>query len=1017
MKIENRIRSQRFTENRWHALLCGRRPTELVVQLSPPYHMVGVQSESISSEKVVSAEIVSGPFWLRWLGLETLDLTVRRTECQVFSSAFIARRAVVRELRKSIVTAIEAALTDECIRVEEALTKFDEERNALFDASRYVRYSGVEQLVATHADLNSQAFRDRFNEWSGHPFLAPAPVNEALRRRFDVVKQFFTKPHEARSKHNEEFVLREAKAQAAYFSRIEATALTEEQVDASLRFDDANVTVAAAGSGKTSVMVSKVGYALMAGHFSDDEILVLAYNKAAAKELRERIEENVGRELKRPIRVEARTFHSLGLKLWMQQQRERGKSSRPRVIDFAGSAGKRLLRSVLLDLVQADHSSGFAGALLNWAGAYRFPVPELEPFDEASLAERESRYEAMCRSIARNGRRNARPFDATVPTFVPDLYVRSSEEARIVNWLYLRGIDFQYEQAAPAWITEEINRGLPEDEQVRFYRPDFTYANPVDPSRRIFHEHFGLDAQGRAPAFLGASYEARARHKRGVLQRISLGGRGTVSRFFETRSGQFTDGSLFANLERELVARGISIPAVDESRRVRALLELAQEDSIIDLISDFVSKFRDSGLTFEDIQARADRLDDANRVRAMSFLSWMRELLRALDLRMEEAGREGKRPLIDYAGMISGAVAALRAATKPLTSYKLILVDEFQDISRLRAQFVQGLVDQHAKDSVLFCVGDDWQSINRFAGSDVGIFRSTYDGLARALASAGASPLRPRWTAPSMLKKTFRCAQGIADVARWFVMRSGPGALIDKPVQAHNPSKESVVRVVEHADSAVARMASLEQELERIAKVNAARVEPATVFILTRNRQEKHLPGGLTQAVIDDLTARFEPRGLLLSHHSLHGSKELGADFVVMVGLDAGKGGYPRDGVPEPLTELLLPTQKNPREEERRLFYVGLTRAKRQVIFLCVGARPSMFVHELEQYPVRGVVHFERLTGIVRHLCPHCRDGWLRRRRNRLNKVACSRAPYCGFVGEEGRFPGLPLPAEAAAIA
>ncbi|KVK77173.1 UvrD-helicase domain-containing protein [Burkholderia sp. MSMB1498] len=986
------------------------------MQLSHPYQIAGVRSELIPSETVVSAEIDSGPFWLRWLGLARLDLIVQCPGRQLFPSVYIASRSAVLALRKSIVEAIEAALTDERIRIDDVMAEFEHERNALFAASRYVRYSGVEQLVALHADLGSQAFRDRFNAWITHPFLASGPINEALKRRFEVVKQFFAKPHLLRVDHNEQFVLREAKAQAAYFSGIEATALTEEQVDASLRFDDANVTVAAAGSGKTSVMVSKVGYALKAGHFADDEILVLAYNKAAAKEIRERIEENVGRELNRPISVEARTFHSLGLKLWMRQQRERGKSGRPRVIDFANPAGKRLLRSTLLDLVQDNASSGFADALLNWASAYRFPVPELEPFDEASLAEREFRYEAMCKRIARNARRNARPFEATVPTFAPNIFVRSSEEARIVNWLHLRGIDFQYEQAAPPWITEEINRGLPEREQVRFYRPDFSYANPVDPRKRILHEHFGLDAEGRAPAFLGAPYEARARHKREVLQGVVRRERGTVSRFFETRSAQFANGSLFANLERELAARGIQVPAVDENRRVRALRELAQDDSITELISEFVSKYRDSGLTYEDIQARATRLDVANQARAISFLRWMRQLLRALDLRMEAAEREGGRPIIDYAGMISEAVAALRTATMPLTSYKLILVDEFQDISRLRAQFVQGLLDQHAKDSVLFCVGDDWQSINRFAGSDVGIFRCTYDGLAKALANSSASPIRPRWTAPSMLNKTFRCAQGIADVARWFVMRGSSGALIDKPVRAHDPSKQSVVRVVEHADSAIARVDALEQELERIAKVNAARGKTATVFILTRNRQEKYLPEGLTQAVLDDLAARFEPRGLLLSHYSLHGSKGLGADFVLMVGLDVGRGGYPRDGVPEPLIELLLPTQKSPHEEERRLFYVGLTRAKREVTLLCVGTRPSMFVHELEQYPVPGVVHFERLTGVVRHLCPHCNSGWLRRRRNRLTEVACSRAPFCGFVGKENRFPGLPLPVEAAAI-
>ncbi|MFM0603395.1 3'-5' exonuclease [Paraburkholderia sediminicola] len=182
-----------------------------------------------------------------------------------------------------------------------------------------------------------------------------------------------------------------------------------------------------------------------------------------------------------------------------------------------------------------------------------------------------------------------------------------------------------------------------------------------------------------------------------------------------------------------------------------------------------------------------------------------------------------------------------------------------------------------------------------------------------------------------MLKKTFRCAQGIADVSLWFVMRGASGALIDKSVEARNPAIEGGVRVVEHEDSACARVEALQQELERIAKINAACGTTATVFILTRNRQEKHLPEGLTPAVFDDLTERFVPRGLVVLHQSLHGSKGLGADYVVIAGLDAGTGGYPRDRVQEPLLELLLPAQKSQNEEERRLFYVGLTRAKREV--------------------------------------------------------------------------------------
>lgn len=996
-------------------MLCARRAAVLDVQLCPPYYIRGDQfaSNRLPALAIRTVEVVGGPFWLRWLGLATLELTIQRFESKVDSRRYVAPRSAVLELRRVVTESIKAALADVRLRVEAPLTKFEQERDAIFIASRYVRHSQVERLVARHADLNSQAVRDRFEAWRLHPLRASKPLDELLTLRFKAVEVFFADPHAVRMRHNVQFVQCEAKAQATYFAGVESTSLTGEQIEASLHFDDANVTVAAAGSGKTSVMVSKVGYALKAGLFADHEILVLAYNKEAARELRDRIEENVGRELGRRIRVEARTFHSLGLKLWLSQQRKRGERGRPHVIDFTKPAGKRWLRSVLLELVYDGADRTFADAFLNWASAYRFPVPEVEPFDVATLAEREIRYEAMCRRIARTARRDAKFFDPTVPTFAPGIYVRSSEEARIFNWLYLRGVDFEYERATPRWITDKINLGLSDSEQVRVYRPDFTYVNPADPVKRIYHEHFGLDANGRAPAFLGVAYEARARHKRQVFERNFRDERtGIVSRFIETSSAQFSDGSLFASLERDLAARGIKISGVDEGRRERALRELVDEDSITTLISEFVSKFRDSGLNFADLEGRAMRLDPSNHARASSFLGWMRRLLDALNARMDvERARMGGRPLLDYAGMIGGAVAALQTATEALTSYKLILVDEFQDISRLRAQFVQGLLDQDAENSVLFCVGDDWQSINRFAGSDVEIFRRTYAGVAATADEGMASPIRPRWTAPSMLKTTFRCAQGIADVARWFVMRGTSGTLIDKPVKARNSTIDEVVRVVEHEDSASARVEALQRELERIAEAEtlcSKAGEAATVFILTRNRQEKHLPEGLTQAVFDDLAERFAPRGLTLVHHSLHGSKGLGADYVVVAGLDAGSGGYPRDRVQDPLLELVLPPLKNQNDEERRLFYVGLTRAKREVTLLCIGARPSMFVLELEQYPVPGVVRFERLAGVVRHLCPHCKSGWLRPREHKVADVVCSRTPFCGFSGKSIDFPGLP---------
>ena len=71
--------------------------------------------------------------------------------------------------------------------------------------------------------------------------------------------------------------------------------------------------------------------------------------------------------------------------------------------------------------------------------------------------------------------------------------------------------------------------------------------------------------------------------------------------------------------------------------------------------------------------------------------------------------------------MLHGAIRNLED-TPGLSPYRLILVDEFQDISRLRMRFVERLAA--ANNATLFFVGDDWQAINRFAGADINIFRT-----------------------------------------------------------------------------------------------------------------------------------------------------------------------------------------------------------------------------------------------------------------------------------------------------
>jgi DNA helicase-4 len=107
----------------------------------------------------------------------------------------------------------------------------------------------------------------------------------------------------------------EKTACSEFFARIESRPLTDEQVDAVVCFDKRVLVVAAAGSGKTSTMVAKAGYAVHKGYVVPESILLLAFNNDAASELRVRLKarlEPLGLETEK---LTTKTFHAFGLEV------------------------------------------------------------------------------------------------------------------------------------------------------------------------------------------------------------------------------------------------------------------------------------------------------------------------------------------------------------------------------------------------------------------------------------------------------------------------------------------------------------------------------------------------------------------------------------------------------------------------------------------------------------------------------------------------------------------------------
>ena len=322
-------------------------------------------------------------------------------------------------------------------------------------------------------------------------------------------------------------------------------------------------------------------------------------------------------------------------------------------------------------------------------------------------------------------------------------------------------------------------------------------------------------------------------------------------------------------------------------------------------MATFIQHFKGARLSIGELERRAAAKGDGGRSNA--FLRVFRPIFERYEATLAQAGE------IDFHDMINRATDHVSAG-RYRSPYGYILVDEFQDISSGRAGLLKALVDQ-SPTAQLFAVGDDWQAIFRFAGSDIAIMREFEERFGPG--------------ARTDLETTFRCSDGLCKLATQFV-RSNP-AQIEKKVRTVHGVNGSAVWIDFGGDDVPP---SLDEALDRIAADYAPPEGRPSVFLLGRYRYLK-----------PDMR-RLAPRhpDLNLSYRTVHAAKGLEADYVVVLGVCAGRYGFPTEVTDDPLLHLVLTApEEYPNAEERRLFYVALTRAKRRACLL-EGGRTAVAV-------------------------------------------------------------------------
>ena len=515
--------------------------------------------------------------------------------------------------------------------------------------------------------------------------------------------------------------------------------------------------------------------------------------------------------------------------------------------------------------------------------------------------------------------------------------VKSLGELEIANFLFAKGVDYAYEHRYEGEVPISPDR--------RAYLPDFFL-----PGQGIYIEHFGLSRAGTPPPFVDRDRYLRDMDWKRNLHQMN------ATPLIETFSYQRSNDTLLRDLDREL--REASVPYEPRSpEEIRAAAEDAEYHTMFgNLVSMFLTHYRSNNWNMRTLRKMARRSND--KARNLAFLNVFERIAAAYEQLLSETGE------IDFSDMIGGAEAAV-SARQWLSPWKYILVDEFQDLSVARYRLINSLLRQR-RDAKLFAVGDDWQAIYRFAGSDISLMTSFREHFGNCTVTK--------------LDQTFRFNSSIEAVSSQFVLKNPKQ--IRKRLKAARHSDRPCVTL--HWNLGV----GLEELVAVVSRMAAGRDhEDGSLLILARYKHD--LPNG---ELLTKIEKAWAP-GTVQAAMTIHAAKGAQADYVLITDLFSGKYGFPSEMADDPIIGLVLSEPESyPNAEERRLFYVAITRARHEAHIVTSEAESSSFAEELrnEDYAVAISAPFSGLR------CPKCGFGLIRQRST--GRHGCTNFTECGYT-------------------
>ena len=768
-------------------------------------------------------------------------------------------------------------------------------------------------------------------------------------RRFNDTYENFA---EFIKNYNRKYVAAQKQLNRDFFDNIEGKSLDDQQRQAIITDEYSNLIIAGAGSGKTLTILGKVKYLVEKRNVDPSKILLLSFTRKTVEELNQRLH-NLG------LKTKATTFHKLGYDCIKYFQKN------PPAV-----ANENLLYQTIKQFLKNDilHHDSALKSFVQFMACYLNIPEENDAFD--SLGEKLDikngiDFETLKSKYYANTSGSRRISKNKLDTFSGER-VKSVEELIIANFLFLNGVNYEYEKP------------YPHGDHMYMYRPDF-YLTDYD----IWLEHFGIDKHGRAKwlsefqekQYIKNMHKKRAKHH---LYRTKL---------LETYSWYNRDNILLDKLREMLEKSGVVFQPLSEQEVYHKIIK--QDSSfgaeIISLITSFINLSKSRGLAAGRLRQFIKNSETDNKflnARQNLFLDFTLPILEKYNSALSS------RSEIDFNDMINQA-ANLVQQKGAAKAYDYIIIDEYQDISAARFKLITEIRQQSG--ARLVCVGDDWQSIYRFTGSDISLFSDfgKFVGEHEKL----------------FIERTYRNSQQLIDISAKFIQQN-PQQLaknpkstkeLDCPVEFMSYNQNNAFAVLVDQIRQIARNYGKDKRILLLGRHSF----DLDYAICMRDSKGKIIKNQFKKEVkkYNEATGELKIVGLedvAVNFITAHKSKGLEADNVIVLNLKNDLYGFPNKLTDDPIISLLLSAPEACRfAEERRLFYVALTRTKNKV-YLMVSENESLFAKEIKQYSNYLIQGRYGEADLVN--CPWCKTGRLVIRKNSQtgkNFVGCSHYPNC----------------------